>query len=67
MYNNIYETSRQSRFDARYWMLGAASLVSQLVKNLPAVQETLVRFVGREDPLDKNIQATPTAQLQKNK
>ena len=23
MYNIIYETSRQSRFDARYWMLGA--------------------------------------------
>ena len=23
MYNIIYETSRQSRFDAQYWMLGA--------------------------------------------
>ena len=23
MYNIIYETSRQSRFNARYWMLGA--------------------------------------------
>ena len=30
-----------------------ASLVAQLVKNLPAVQETLVRFLGREDPLEK--------------
>ena len=27
MYNVIYETSRQSRFDARYWMLGAGALV----------------------------------------
>ena len=26
MYNIIYETSRQSRFDARYWMLGASAL-----------------------------------------
>ena len=26
MYNIIYETSHQSRFDARYWMLGAAAL-----------------------------------------
>ena len=27
MYNNIiYKTSRQSRFDARYWMLGAGAL-----------------------------------------
>ena len=24
-----------------------------LVKNLPAVQETLVRFLGREDPSEK--------------
>ena len=26
MYNIIYETSRQFRFDARYWMLGAGAL-----------------------------------------
>ena len=26
MYNIIYETSSQSRFDARYWMLGAGVL-----------------------------------------
>ena len=26
MYNIIYETSRQSRFDAQYWMLGAGVL-----------------------------------------
>ena len=30
-----------------------ASLIAQLVKNLPAVQETLVRFLGQEDPLEK--------------
>ena len=24
-----------------------------LVKNLPAMQETAVRFLGREDPLEK--------------
>ena len=30
-----------------------ASLVAQLVKNLPAMQETLVRLLGREDPLEK--------------
>ena len=32
-----------------------ASLVAQLVKNLPAVQETQVRFLGREDPLEKEM------------
>ena len=26
MYNIVYETSRQYRFDARYWMLGAGAL-----------------------------------------
>ena len=26
MYNIMYETSRQSRFDAQYWMLGAGAL-----------------------------------------
>ena len=30
-----------------------ASLVARLVKNLPAMQETPVRFLGQEDPLEK--------------
>ena len=30
-----------------------ASLVAQLVKNPPTMQETLVRFLGQEDPLEK--------------
>ena len=29
-----------------------ASLIAQLVKNLPAMQETPVRLLGREDTLD---------------
>ena len=29
------------------------SLVAQLVKKLPAMQETLVQFLGQEDPLEK--------------
>ena len=29
------------------------SLVAQLVKNLPAMQETPVGFLGQEDPLEK--------------
>ena len=32
-----------------------ASLVAQLVKNLPTVQETQVRFPGQEDPLEKEM------------
>ena len=30
-----------------------ASLIAQLVKNLPAMQETWVRSLGWEDPLEK--------------
>ena len=32
-----------------------ASLIAQLVKNRPAMQETLVRFLGQEDPLEKGM------------
>ena len=30
-----------------------ASLIAQLVQNPPAMQETLVEFLGWEDPLEK--------------
>ena len=39
-----------------------ASLVAQLVKNLPAMQETLVQFLGQENPLEKG-QATHSSIL----
>ena len=32
-----------------------ASLIARSVKNLPAVQETWVRFLGREDPPEKEM------------
>ena len=32
-----------------------ASLVAQAVKNLPAMQETQVTSLGRENPLEKGI------------
>ena len=34
-----------------YW----TSLITQLVKNLPEMQETRVRFLGQEDPLEKEM------------
>ena len=33
--------------------LSWASLIAQLVKNPPAMQETLVQSLGQEDPLEK--------------
>ena len=32
-----------------------ASLVAQKVKRLPAMRETRVRFLGRDDPLEKEM------------
>ena len=32
-----------------------ASLIVQLVKNLPAVEETWTRFLGQEDPLEMEM------------
>ena len=32
-----------------------ASLVAQMVKNLPAVQETWVRSLGQKDPLEEGM------------
>ena len=36
-----------------------ASLVAQMVKNLPAMQETWVQSLGREDPWRREQQPTP--------
>ena len=33
-----------------------ASLVAQTIKNLPAMQETWVQFLGQEDPLEKGME-----------
>ena len=41
---------RYIRIDIR-----ASSLVVQMVKNLPATQETWVRSLGQEDPLEKEM------------
>ena len=35
------------------------SLVAQLVKNLPAMQETQVQSLGWEDPLEKEMATHP--------
>ena len=37
-----------------------ASLVTQVVKNLPAMQEAQVQSLGWEDPLEKGIATLPS-------
>ena len=44
------------------WTLPWASLIAQLVKSLPAIQETPVQFLGQEDLLEKG-QATHSSIL----
>ena len=41
------------------WFSIGASLVAQMVKNLPTMWETWVRSLGLKDPLEKGWQATP--------
>ena len=36
------------------------SLVAQMIKNLPALQETRVRSLGLEDPLEKGMETHPS-------
>ena len=45
------QTDFLSKSQTSWW----ASLVAQSVKNLPAVQETRVRSLGWEDPLEKKM------------
>ena len=42
-------------FDWERVLKTRASFVAQMVKNLPAVRETWIRSLGREDPLEKGM------------
>ena len=42
-------------FKCSYLNYLGAFLVAQMVKHLPAMRETWVRFLGREDPLEKEM------------
>ena len=46
-----------SMCDLMVTWLGQASLVTQMIKNLPARQETWEGSLGREDPLEKEMAA----------
>ena len=37
------------------YKIRGASLIAQMVKNLPAMQETQVQSLGQEDPLEKGM------------
>ena len=66
----ILITRKMTKFRPGFWLVNnghahkesRASLVAQLVKNLPAMQETWVRSLGWEDPREK-AQATHSSIL----
>ena len=51
----LWWTMKLSSLIARMSPHMRTSLIAQSVKNLPAMQETWVGFLGREDPLEKEM------------
>ena len=49
------KTARRNINNLRYSDDGRASLVAQMVNNLPAMQDTRVQSLGQEDPLEKGV------------
>ena len=56
--NSLLTESPGKPFISQYTLFGA-SLVAQVVKNLPAKQEAQVQSLGQEDPLEKRMATTP--------
>ena len=56
LYANVHSSSihNNPKLETSYWFYGA-SLVVQMVKNLPAMQETCVQSLGWEDPLEEGM------------
>ena len=64
--SNAWDTGHQAEQKGRAWMgsfhnpldfpfRGSHSLAVQMVKNLPAVQETWVQSLGQEEPLERGM------------
>ena len=48
-------TESQTRLGDQTTTISQYTMVAQTVKRLPAMQETQVQFLGREDPLEKDM------------
>ena len=51
---------KSSGFTLEYQNMSGASLIAQLVKNLPTMEEVWVRSPGCEDALEKEMAAHPS-------
>ena len=50
-----FKKNRKMNFKKEICLIVWASLVAQTLKHLPAMQETSVQSLGREDPLEKEM------------
>ena len=50
-----FQTSGKKKIVWKQWRQDVFALKSQTVKNLPAMQETWVQFLGQEDALEKGM------------
>ena len=48
-----------SRAEEAWWGWAEPSLVVQMVKSLPVMQETWIQSLGQDDPLQKELLPTP--------
>ena len=57
MYMYIIATVKKTNSETwfLYYSILGASLVAQLVKNLPAMQVIPIQFLGQKDPLEKEM------------
>ena len=51
--SSYFIVSHLSQQNYIFFKIQILSLIAQLVKNLPVMQDTLVRFLGWGDPLEK--------------
>ena len=62
IWKELYMVNRKKAQKQNKRVVLWASLVAQTVKHLPAMQETRVRSLGQEDPLEKEM-ATHSSSL----
>ena len=55
MVNNLFYFFVKKSLKDIFILIGDTSLVPQMVKNLPAMQETQVQSLGQEDAIEKGM------------
>ena len=59
MVNNLFYFFVKKSHKDIFILIGDTSLVPQMIKNLPAMQETQVQSLGQEDAIEKGMATHP--------